>query len=108
MGTAITGTDFKCGLSNKLYLVAVGFFINTPAAFEASMGEPPPIPTMKSDFCFLPSSAMFFTVSKDGFSSTLLKRSYIIPSLVNASVTSFNEPFMIEEVLPVIIKARFP
>jgi len=47
VGTAITGIDFKCGLSNKLYLVALGLFINTPAAFAASMGEPPPIPIIK-------------------------------------------------------------
>ena len=107
VGSAIIGIDLRFGLWNKLYLVAFALFINTPAAFAESMGEPPPIPIIKFEFCILPRFEISSTVSKEAFFSALLKTSYTMPSFSNALVTSFNEPFVMDEVLPVTIKALF-
>ena len=109
VGTAATG---KCGAFGigvyKKSLSNLLFAISKAIAFEASRGEPPPIPMTKSTISEAPYCAPAITLSTDGFSSILSKTTYGILWVASAAVTSSSEPFLREELRPVTMSTFVP
>lgn len=108
VGTATIGIELRFEFVNKSSISAWGFDRSTPAALDASIGEPPPIPIIKSICLSSPKALILLTVAVDGFSSTASKIWYSILFSFKEFKTWFKEPLALEECLPVTTKAVLP
>ena len=78
------------------------------AAFDASRGEPPPIPMIKSAEIFLAFSPAFKQSDVSGFSVTESKISYSIPAVSSVFCVSANAPLFFAAEPDVIIRHFLP
>ena len=107
--TSITGRAFAGTL--LIYRPSMsksGFSAHIATAFDASRGEPPPIPTMNSAPNPLAFSPALITAETRGFSVISSKMRYSIPSLFKTEITSSRAPLFFALDLLVTIRHFLP